>query len=68
MYWLKKQNFIPILFVLLFSCTSSHQQNLNSVLAPNAKLVKLSEGTDFQFTEGPVWGNAGYLLFSDIPN
>ena len=24
-------------------------------------------GTGFQFTEGPVWHPAGFLLFSDIP-
>ncbi|NIA31921.1 MAG: SMP-30/gluconolactonase/LRE family protein [Actinobacteria bacterium] len=68
MHWPQKQNIIAILFVILFSCTGSQKQNLSSVLAPNAKLVKLSKGTDFQFTEGPVWSNAGYLLFSDIPN
>lgn len=68
MYWPGKRNLVPILFVILFSCSTSQQQNLSSVLASNARVVKLSEGADFQFTEGPVWSNAGYLLFSDIPN
>lgn len=31
----------------------------------DARLEKVSDG--FQFTEGPVWNPAGFLLFSDIP-
>jgi gluconolactonase len=38
---------------------------INGIIAENAKLTKLADG--FQFTEGPVWHPAGYLLFSD-PN
>jgi gluconolactonase len=38
---------------------------LNAIVPPNLKLFKLAGG--FQFTEGPVWINDGYLLFSD-PN
>ncbi len=36
-----------------------------SELAPDQDPVNISE--HFQFTEGPVWHPAGYLLFSDIP-
>lgn len=38
---------------------------LDTIVPPNPKLYKLAEG--FKFTEGPVWVNDGYLLFSD-PN
>jgi gluconolactonase len=38
---------------------------IDKIVPPNPKLFKLAEG--FQFTEGPVWSRAGYLLFSD-PN
>jgi gluconolactonase len=38
---------------------------IDALVPANAKLFKLAEG--FQFTEGPVWIPAGYLLFSD-PN
>jgi gluconolactonase len=31
----------------------------------DARLEKVADG--FQFTEGPVWNPAGFLLFSDIP-
>jgi gluconolactonase len=31
----------------------------------DARLEKAADG--FQFTEGPVWNSAGFLLFSDIP-
>lgn len=31
----------------------------------DARLEKVADG--FQFTEGPVWNSAGFLLFSDIP-
>ncbi len=68
MYRLKLQYIIPVLFIILFSCIPFQQKDLSSVLATNAKLMKLSEGTNFQFTEGPVWSSDGYLLFSDIPN
>lgn len=35
------------------------------VIDRDAKLEKVAG--NFQFTEGPVWDPAGYLLFSDIP-
>jgi gluconolactonase len=38
---------------------------IDAIVPPNPKLFKLAEG--FQFTEGPIWTRAGYLLFSD-PN
>ena len=38
---------------------------LDRILPPAARMEKLAGG--FQFTEGPLWHPAGYLLFSD-PN
>lgn len=38
---------------------------LDTIVPPNPKVFKLAEG--FKFTEGPVWLEDGYLLFSD-PN
>ena len=37
-----------------------------SVLAPDTQLARVA--TNFRFTEGPNWCDAGsYLVFSDIP-
>ena len=36
-----------------------------SYVSKNAIVEKI--GTEYQFTEGPVWSNEGFLLFSDIP-
>ena len=38
---------------------------IDAIVPSNPKIFKLAEG--FQFTEGPIWMKAGYLLFSD-PN
>lgn len=38
---------------------------IDAIVPANPKLYKLAEG--FQFTEGPIWIDSGYLLFSD-PN
>jgi gluconolactonase len=38
---------------------------IDAIVPANPKIFKLAEG--FQFTEGPIWLKAGYLLFSD-PN
>ena len=38
---------------------------IDAIVPVNPKIFKLAEG--FQFTEGPIWLKAGYLLFSD-PN
>ena len=38
---------------------------LDSIVPASAKIEKLAGG--FRFTEGPVWIQPGYLLFSDIP-
>ena len=43
----------------------SKQNNMEEILAPNAKVEKVVGG--FEFTEGPVWHPDGFLLFSDIP-
>jgi gluconolactonase len=42
-----------------------HDPALDAIVPANPKIFKLAEG--FQFTEGPIWLKAGYLLFSD-PN
>jgi len=36
-----------------------------TVVEKNARVEKVAG--NFQFTEGPVWNRAGFLLFSDIP-
>jgi len=36
-----------------------------SFIPENAVVEKV--GTEYQFTEGPVWSDEGFLLFSDIP-
>lgn len=41
------------------------QNNLEAILAPNAKVEKIAGG--FRFTEGAIWHPDGFLLFSDIP-
>jgi gluconolactonase len=38
---------------------------IDAIVPPNPKIFKLAEG--FIFTEGPVWSEGGFLLFSD-PN
>ncbi len=38
----------------------------DQIVPAGAKIEKLASG--FKFTEGPVWIDEGYLLFSDIPN
>src|SRR5579859_2115588 len=38
---------------------------LDQLVPPGATIEKLADG--FGFTEGPIWFDAGYLLFSDIP-
>ena len=39
---------------------------LDALVPPDARIERIAGG--FEFTEGPVWINEGYLLFSDIPN
>src|ERR1700691_1733260 len=38
---------------------------LDAIVPAGAKIEKLADG--FGFTEGPIWFEDGYLLFSDIP-
>lgn len=38
---------------------------LDKIVPAGAQVEKLGDG--FQFTEGPLWMRAGYLLFTDIP-
>ena len=53
---------LSLILVLMMGAVSA--QETSSVIARDAKVVKLSEV--FKFTEGPVWHPDGYLLFSDI--
>ena len=39
---------------------------LDAIVPDGATIEKLANG--FAFTEGPIWFEAGYLIFSDIPN
>jgi len=50
-----------IALMLITTFTVSGQQ----MVKENAEPEKITEG--YQFTEGPVWHDSGYLLFSDIP-
>ncbi len=50
-----------IALTLITTFTVSGQQ----MIKENAEPEKITEG--YQFTEGPVWHDSGYLLFSDIP-
>jgi gluconolactonase len=64
-------NMIPrLLFagilLLLTSGSFSQENDLSKVLAPGAKLEKLSGG--FEFTEGPAADPAGNVFFTDQPN
>lgn len=55
------------------SCTNSsypdfvimHDELIEQIVPVDASIEKIAG--DLQFTEGPVWSNDGYLLFSDIP-
>lgn len=66
-----KRIIIILVGVLCFS--SIYGQHLDianpallDLVDENSQVIKLHDG--FQFTEGPVWNEAGqYLLFSDIP-
>ncbi|MDJ0517812.1 MAG: SMP-30/gluconolactonase/LRE family protein [Trichodesmium sp. MO_231.B1] len=40
-------------------------ENLQEIIGKDAQVEKVAEG--FKFTEGPVWHQEGFLLFSDIP-
>ncbi len=54
--------------ILIFSCTSQNKEinNVNDLIADNAKLAKLADG--FIFTEGPAPDSQGNVYFTDQPN
>jgi gluconolactonase len=62
--------FIPS---IIYSCTKPENygefqvadDEFFSYVSKNAIVEKI--GTEYQFTEGPVWSDEGFLLFSDIP-
>src|SRR5690242_2672566 len=39
----------------------------DQIAGPDAKLEKIASGLN-QWTEGPVWTRAGFLLFAEIPS
>jgi len=55
-----------IICLLAFSC-STPTRNLDQILDPHVKPVKLNRDTSFTFTEGPVYDDTGILYFTDGP-
>src|SRR4051794_13985745 len=41
---------------------------LDRLISPDAKVEPIGTLPGFKWTEGPVWINAGYLLFAEIPS
>ncbi len=70
---MKKIIICLLIFVLVLSCTQPENHGkfqvaddeFYSCVPGNAVVEKV--GTEYQFTEGPVWAGDGFLLFSDIP-
>lgn len=65
---------ITTLFVsFIAACTpkanSDKENNITAefskIMPDSVEIIQIASG--FQFTEGPVWSDDGYLLFSDIP-
>jgi gluconolactonase len=58
---------IKLLFALFFLINEVHaQQTLDSLIYPNAQLIKISD--QFSFTEGPAVNKRGDIYFTDQPN
>jgi gluconolactonase len=55
-------------FGVFLACQKSAEGVNKNIITENASVVKISEGTDFAFVEGPVWDGKEYLYFTDIPN
>ena len=51
--------------VLVLAVAGDEDGGLISIVQDGAAVEKVAGG--FQFTEGPIWDNRGFLLFSDIP-
>ena len=62
---MKNPRFLPVALTG-FVIASSPFASAESVVAPGAKLEKLSG--DFQFTEGPTCDTSGNVFFTDQPN
>ena len=72
---MKISNFFLVLTSLLLHQNAQAQNpnteltfiknGMDKIVSKDAKIVKIADG--FSFTEGPVWHEEGYLLFSDIP-
>ncbi len=56
---------VVALWLLTARLSGNAQSNLDSLLAPGAKVELVKDG--FQFTEGPMCGNRGSIYFTDIP-
>ncbi|NEO40896.1 MAG: SMP-30/gluconolactonase/LRE family protein [Moorea sp. SIOASIH] len=56
-----------LLFTVLFTLPTQAlaESSLAAIMDTNAQVEQVATG--FEFTEGPVWNDAGFLLFSDIP-
>ncbi|KPK85997.1 MAG: hypothetical protein AMS27_06045 [Bacteroides sp. SM23_62_1] len=69
------KKWILIFFILsvILSCTQPENfgefqvtdNEFYAYISENALITKI--GNEYQFTEGPVWSDEGFLLFSDIP-
>ncbi len=57
---------LPLASLTIFIAVCSTAALADSLIAPGAKLEKLS--ADFQFTEGPTCDPAGNIFFTDQPN
>jgi gluconolactonase len=72
---MKKLSIILLLVYCIPAAMSFAQEAGNSLTFINKKFAKIADknaqitqvADGFQFTEGPVWHEDGYLLFSDIP-
>jgi gluconolactonase len=70
---MKKKVILIFIPILIFACKQSENygefqvvdDEFYSCIQKNEVVEKV--GTEYQFTEGPVWSDEGFLLFSDIP-
>lgn len=70
---MKTRIILILIPLLVFSCIQPENygefqvagDEFYSCVSENAIVEKI--GTEYQFTEGPVWSDEGFLLFSDIP-
>jgi len=68
MFQVVKVRFLLLLIPLIVFCKHEVRPSLNDIVPFDANVIKLSEGMDFSFLEGPCWDGESSLFFSDIPN